>query len=73
MAIAPLPSSLLRGLLAIAVTALAALAAAFLFATFLPSTTDTQTDAAAALRHTSLEIAWLRLRAVTDRSNPPAP
>ena len=73
MAIAPLPPSLPGGLLAIALTTLAALAAAFLFATFLPSTTDTQADAAAALRHTSLEIAWLRLRAVTDRSNPPAP
>lgn len=73
MAIAPLPPSLPGGLLAIAVTTLAALAAVFLFATFLPSTTDTQTDATASVRKTSLEIAWLRVRAITERSSAPAP
>jgi hypothetical protein len=65
--------ALLSGLATVAVTMLAAGAATILFATVLPSGTDTGNEAAASRRHTSVEIAWLRMRAITEHSNPPAP
>jgi hypothetical protein len=65
--------ALLSGLVTVAVTMLAAGAATILFALVLPSGTDTGSEAAASRRHTSVEIAWLRMRAATERRNPPAP
>jgi hypothetical protein len=65
--------SLLSGLITVAVTLLSAGAAMVLFANVLPTSMGARTEAAALQLQTSLEIAWLRLKAVTDRSNPPAP
>jgi hypothetical protein len=65
--------ALLSGLATLAVTMLAAGAATILLATVLPSGTETGNEAAASRRHTSVEIAWLRMRAATERRNPPAP
>jgi hypothetical protein len=66
-------SHLPQGVLAVGVTLLGALVATFLFATLLPSTMDLQSDAAASVRKTSLEIAWLRVRAITEQRSSAAP